>query len=65
VFWAVPVAGSGIILAWALWPGPVRPTYGRLGYDDVIPTIRLVTGLAAVSLVWTATILLNVLLAAD
>jgi hypothetical protein len=51
-------------LAWALWPGPVRPSYGRLGYDDVIPTIRLVTGLAAVSLVRTATLLLTLLMAA-
>jgi hypothetical protein len=62
LLWAVPILLSGVILAWTLWPGPVRTSHGRLGYDDIVPVIRLVTGLAAISLVWTATLLLTLLM---
>jgi hypothetical protein len=55
VFWSVPVFVSTVILAWALWPSRAT-AYNGLGYDNVAPTIRLATGVAAILLVWTVSI---------
>jgi hypothetical protein len=60
LLWVVPILLSGVILGWMLWPRP-QTSYDGPGYDDIVTVIRIITGVTAITLVWTAALLLNLL----